>query len=164
MVEEWKAIPGYPPTYEVSNLGNVRSYARSREPRLLKLIKNSHGYSTVHIGRNNTVKVHRLVLLAFVGECPEGYECCHRDSNRQNNHLSNLYWGTRSENALDKRAVLTDPRGERHGMAKLVEDDIHEIRQLYSTGMYRQKDIGDAYGIHQVHVSDIVNRKTWSHV
>lgn len=29
------------------------------------------------------------------------YECCHRDDNRSNNDISNLYWGTRAQNVDD---------------------------------------------------------------
>src|SRR5271166_1685861 len=46
---------------------------------------------------------HTLVLLTFVGPCPEGYECRHLDGNPANNRLRNLAWGTRLENAADQR-------------------------------------------------------------
>lgn len=47
-------------------------------------------------------KVHRLVMEAFVGPCPEGLEVLHWDDNPANNHLSNLRYGTRSENVKDR--------------------------------------------------------------
>ena len=46
--------------------------------------------------------VHRLVLEAFVGPCPEGMECRHLEGDTANNALSNLAWGTPQENAADK--------------------------------------------------------------
>ena len=46
--------------------------------------------------------VHRLVLEAFVGPCPPGLECLHRDHDTANNRLRNLRWGTRTENIEDK--------------------------------------------------------------
>jgi hypothetical protein len=45
--------------------------------------------------------VHHLVLLAFRGPCPPGYERCHQDGNPSNNALGNLSYGTRRDNVLD---------------------------------------------------------------
>lgn len=44
---------------------------------------------------------HRLVAHAFIGPCPPGQEVLHIDGTR-NNHVSNLRYGTRSENTADK--------------------------------------------------------------
>lgn len=46
--------------------------------------------------------VHRLVLEAFVGPCPDGMVACHWDDNPENNHLNNLRWDTESSNQRDK--------------------------------------------------------------
>lgn len=46
--------------------------------------------------------VHRLVLEAFVGPCPEGMEGCHGDGDPTNNSLGNLRWDTATSNQLDK--------------------------------------------------------------
>lgn len=43
-----------------------------------------------------------MVLNAFVGPPPPGFEGCHKDGDRANNALSNLYWGTRSDNQRDR--------------------------------------------------------------
>ncbi len=44
MIERWKDIEGYKGIYQVSEFGNVRSFKRSQEGKLLKLSKNSNGY------------------------------------------------------------------------------------------------------------------------
>lgn len=49
-----------------------------------------------------TFNVHRLILEAFVGPCPEGMEACHNDGDRGNNRLNNLRWDTRSANMADR--------------------------------------------------------------
>jgi hypothetical protein len=46
--------------------------------------------------------VHQLVLLAFRGPCPSGMECLHNDDVKNNNELTNLRYGTRSENNKDR--------------------------------------------------------------
>jgi hypothetical protein len=52
-------------------------------------------------GRPKSVSVHRLVLLAFVGPCPDGLEGLHWDDDPANNRLSNLRWGTPGDNQRD---------------------------------------------------------------
>lgn len=49
-------------------------------------------------------RTHVVVLEAFVGPRPSGHEALHLDANRANASLSNLKWGTRSENQLQRVA------------------------------------------------------------
>ena len=70
----------------------------------LKLHKDAGGYLRVGLcknGKKKTFRVHNLVLEAFVGPKPEGMETRHLDGNRKNNHISNLKYGTPSENTQD---------------------------------------------------------------
>lgn len=71
---------------------------------VLSLGQNVGGYLTVVLFVNGTRKtqlVHQLVLKTFVGPRPKGYDSCHGDGDKSNNHLSNLRWDTRSENMKD---------------------------------------------------------------
>jgi hypothetical protein len=83
---------------------------------------------------------HRLVLEAFVGPCPEGMECRHLDGNPQNNHVSNLCWGTKEENQADKRRHGTHfhPIGEKNGSSKLSRQEVVEILDLVRHGLCSQ--------------------------
>lgn len=118
MTEVWKAIPDWP-HYEVSSMGRVRSLdrmvasARSRsghrlsKGRVLKFGK-SRQYHNVTLqdtegGRGKkTFTVHSLVLTVFIEPRPEGLDVRHLDGNPTNNVVSNLTWGTKSENMRDK--------------------------------------------------------------
>jgi hypothetical protein len=118
--EEWRAVPGYEGLYEVSNKGRVRSLGRSISfysvrwkgivrrdvaPRLLKLWTMHTGHQMTTLSRDGVSirpKVHRLVLEAFVGPCPDGMEACHYDDEPANNVLENLRWDTRSANISDR--------------------------------------------------------------
>ena len=100
-IEEWRNVPGFP-GYEVSNLGRMRS-SKSGALRILSGWK-AKGYPTVALrkdGRTFCRQIHRLVLIAFVGPCPEFMEGCHSDGNPENNQLSNLRWDTSSNNKHD---------------------------------------------------------------
>lgn len=120
-IEEWRAVVGFEGSYEVSDLGRVRSLdrvemferviwqtgARCVVPRRRKgtvlipeKVKGS-GYLRVSLGKGNKVYVHTIVLTAFTGPAPEGCECLHGDGDRTNNSDINLRWGTRLENVQD---------------------------------------------------------------
>ena len=80
--------------------------------RLMKLGRQTdrnnpnRSYLTVRLsenGKSRIFRVHRLVLEAFVGPCPNGLEARHLDGNPANNNRNNLCWGTPAENTEDKR-------------------------------------------------------------
>lgn len=102
----WRDIDGYP-GYQVSGDGCVRSFINNRygpgaeKPHALKPNKNQHGYDTVQLGRGNRKLVHRLVAGAF---CPNPNNLPlvrHLDDDPNNNHFSNLAWGTQTDNMQD---------------------------------------------------------------
>src|SRR5262245_38045005 len=112
---EYRDIPGHP-GYRVGSDGSVwscwqkRGRGRGRGTTNVlgdtwkRLSETLHsGYPVVQLGRGNYFRTSRLVLLAFVGPCPEGMECRHLDGNPQNNHVDNLRWGTSAENTEDQR-------------------------------------------------------------
>lgn len=120
-VEHWKPVPGWEKLYEVSSLGRVRSLPRlitnslgvehRVRGRIRRQSSNGHGYQTVSLcagGKEYRKYVHRLVLEAFVGDCPEGMETRHLNGNRKDNRLENLQWGTVVENHHDKLQHGTD--------------------------------------------------------
>ena len=111
MIEKWKAVPGYEGRYEVSDQGRVRSLdnyvACGFEGKGQRLVKGcilkpggnaKTGHVTVAIGKGNSKPVHQLVMLAFVGPPPAGHEVLHQNHVADDNRLSNLKYGTRSEN------------------------------------------------------------------
>lgn len=56
------------------------------------------GHVSVALGKGNSKLVHALVLLAFVGPRPDGFDILHMNHVPTDNRLSNLRYGTRSEN------------------------------------------------------------------
>lgn len=105
--EEWRRVP-FAPQYEVSDHGRVRSWRTHHGqsgPRVLKNVRSSANYRVVNIvtdGRARTQYVHQLVMLAFVGPRPDGQETRHLDGDPTNNVLTNLAYGTQSENMYDR--------------------------------------------------------------
>ena len=77
---------------------------KMRNPSICVLGKSGYRCYLVGLCREgvNEVKlVHRLVLEAFVGPCPDKKECCHNNGNSLDNRLTNLRWDTRRANCLD---------------------------------------------------------------
>jgi len=79
LIERWKVIKNYEGLYEISDSGNIYSYHRDK---LLKLSKEGAGYLVANLCKNGKAKtyhVHRLVLEAFIGPCPNDKEANHKD-------------------------------------------------------------------------------------
>jgi hypothetical protein len=108
--EVWEWIPEYEDHYVASDKGRIYSFnGRRGEHRFLKLTPHKCGNGALYYvvslhkeGRQKQFMVHRLILLAFVGPCPDDMEACHWDDDSSNNRLGNLRWDTKSANELDK--------------------------------------------------------------
>lgn len=115
MIENWRPIDGTDGMYEVSDQGRVRSLDRTITTSsgvtkrrtgvvLVPFTGDAYGHQSVGLGSFGRRYVHQLVLEAFAGPCPRGLECRHLDGDAANNALSNLQWGTASENQRDRIA------------------------------------------------------------
>ncbi len=167
MEVEWRKIAGYD-NYEVSNYGYVRNALTGKilkgiivdnERRLqVKLyVKGKNGKDRIH-------RIHRLVLEAFVGECPKGMECRHLDGNPFNNHISNLRWGTPKENCADRErhGRVPDFRGEKCSSAKLTDLQVIAIRD--KRGRTPQRTLAKTFGVTQSCISHVMRRSSWRHL
>ncbi len=138
MQEEWRSVIGYDGLYEVSNAGQVRSLPRPgcfhQELHVLVPFRytnrDEYAYLRVNLSRHNKVRtrpVHQLVLEAFVGPRPEGFEAGHENGIYTDNRLSNLSWITKIENAADRTRHGTQLIGQKHHQAKLTNDQVIAI-------------------------------------
>lgn len=158
--------------YEVNDIGEVFSYwvqkgngprggattVLGSRARKLKPGRVSAGYYSVvmhHDGKPRRVKIHRLVLEAFVGTCPEGMECCHDNGIRTDNRLANLRWDTPKANSADKFKHGTNSQ-------KLTKWQVAEIRQRLDSGE-TAKDLAGEYGVNPGTIYVIRNKKTWAY-
>lgn len=153
-MEIWKDIPEYEGCYQVSNLGNVKRV----NGKILK--PQSHtkfGHLRVGLWKDGKCKykgVHNLVLLSFIGECPKGMEIRHLNSNPSDNKLSNLKYGTRSENMIDAAKL------SRCGSQKLTINNVHQIRRLHNEGL-SNREIAERFKVDRCTVRDIITKKTY---
>jgi hypothetical protein len=114
--EEWAPAAGYSgyQPYEVSTYGRVRN---TRTGRILKPCLDTHGYLTVclYTAKNTkySVRIHRIVSIAFLPNPSEKPEVDHIDNNRQNNNVENLRFCTRQENCRNKGKYKNNKSGFR---------------------------------------------------
>lgn len=178
MNEVWKPVPGYGGHYEASSLGRIRSVDRVVVKRhsggkimrqryrgriLSPCVTNELGHMVVHLGVNGrrlNVAVHRMVLLAFVGEPLPGQDACHCNGVASDSRASNLRWDTHASNNGDRALHGTYDRGEDHAMAVLMESDVKAMRAsgLGATAAARR------FGISKSQAWRILNGQSWSHV
>lgn len=157
-------IEGYP-GYFAGTDGNIVSWL-GKSPRVLKGAKDKDGYMQVGLCCNKnrtTKKVHRLVLQAFVGDCPEGMEACHDNDIPNDNRLANLRWDYHKANAQDRINNGCVVAGELNPMAELTEEKVRQLRLDRQSGMTFFQ-LSDKYGVSFQHASLIVKRKRWAHV
>ena len=160
-MEIWKPVIGYDGLYEVSDIGRVRNIKTAGIKRAT--INKHDNRPFMLLWRRNkakAVRVHRLVLFAFIGKPPEGYECCHSDGDPTNNRLSNLRWDTPSANQRDRVKHGTSNRGEQCGTHKLTMKQVIDIRKSSE----KQKLLSKKYGVTQGTISRIKSRGRWAHL
>lgn len=117
MKEVFKVIPEYE-DYQVSNLGNVKSFKISKEGKIMKPSITKNGYLTVKLYNNKgkTHKVHQLVAMIFMNHIPNGYKTIinHKNENKTDNRLENLELCTNRYNvvySIDKRKTSSQYTG-----------------------------------------------------
>jgi len=177
--ETWRPVVGYEGFYEVSDRGRIRGVDRlvgSKIPGTLKPWKGKilapgvteTGRLRIRLmkyGKSKMEFVHRLVLLAFVGPCPEGMEACHDpDPDPSNCRLNNLRWDTHIANKVDQMRHGRGTSGERHGMAKLTTVQVEVIRREYRRTHYHRsnaKELAARYGVTVDMVGRILRGDNW---
>jgi predicted XRE-type DNA-binding protein len=177
--EIWKDIKDFEGIYQVSNMGRVKSVGRlvnsgkgvhsfTIKEKILA-VDYSASYYRVTLSKNGKIKrfsVHRLVASTFISNPENKPQVNHKDGDKLNNKLDNLEWVTVSENnrhAIDT-GLSIPVKGEDHGMCKLKESDILEIRRLYHETNLTQQQIGDMFGIDRKYATEIISGECWKHV
>lgn len=114
--------------------------------------------------RKKIMKIHRLMLMAFVGLPQKGQVACHKDDVKTNNFLDNLYWGTASTNAKDaiKNGKFYQHRpsfGENHHLCKYTDELISKLRSEYTGEYGEQARLARKYGISPQTISPLLRNK-----
>ncbi len=126
---------------------------------------NKQGYGvagcSIIEGHKRLILVHRLAAWLWLDFDPLGpLFVLHRCDKRPCFNVNCLFIGTRQDNMDDMKAKGRQSRlyGDRNGRAKTTEAQRIQAVQLYATGAYSQRAIGELIGVSQVRVSTIVRQ------
>jgi hypothetical protein len=157
--------------YSATACGQIISYHRL-EPFALKQVSHRQGYKKVSVKTSEGIKgrlVHRLVLEAWVGPCPDGCVTNHKNGDKTDNRLENLEYCTQSENMAHSYGYGLSPkpptkRGSECRLSKLTEEKILAIRAEQDRKPGYAKRLAEKYGVTPPTISKILLRQTWTHV
>lgn len=136
----------------------------------------SHGYGHMRSGDGPYVMAHRYSWEIHVGPIPFGLQVLHRCDVPLCVNPSHLFLGTQADNIADKVAKgrqargetsgrYTKPertaRGERHGMARLTEEKVKEIRARRANGE-KQNALAAEFGVGTSTISRVVRGAHWA--
>lgn len=172
-MEVWKDIPGTNGIYQVSSLGNVRSIdrivkhnyggTRTAKGRTLRLSKQTNGYLACPVfynGKEKRCNVHRLVMLAFVGESKLTVN--HINGNKQDNRLENLEYCTLSQNLKHAfKNGLSCIDGERHPISKLSNEQARDILKSIQQGA-KTTELAKKYNVVPSTISNLKHGRSYA--
>lgn len=129
--------------------------------------KDTRQYSWHGFWRNSSGNIelsHRAAWRMFKGEIPDGLHVLHKCDNPKCVNVEHLYLGTHQDNMRDvKERGRGNPghlQGSKHGMAKLTEEKVREIRESSESA----KEIAQRMGVARTTIYDVRNGKIWNHV
>lgn len=163
-----KPIPGFPGYFVGEDAVVYTTVALStKKESVFRLTPslNMRDYWSVTLrkdGKQRRTAVHVLVAMAFHGVKKDpALVARHLDDDRDNNHYTNIAWGTHQENMTDRDRNGSTARGP--NLRDLSDDDIREIRRRCDAGE-KSFVVGRDYRLRHAVISNIAARKTFTTV
>lgn len=173
MEEVWSPIRNYEGYYEISNKGRVKSIKRivetkngkySVKGKILSIGVDTKGYNHVILtkcGKSHARRIHQLIAQSFIPNPLHLLYVNHKNGIKTDNRVENLEWCTVRQNNLHAlNNGLNFNFTETHGMSKLTNNDVIEIRKLIKYKI-KLKDIAKIFNIHKNTISSIKTGRTW---
>lgn len=134
--------------------------------------KDKDGYGTMMVNINHKQKrmrAHRLSWQLYNHkEVPKGLLVLHHCDNPSCVNPDHLFLGTAKDNTQDMvkkgRKGYNNIGGERHPKARLDNEKVIQIRELYATKKYTQKELGKIFKVGGRQIGYIVNNQSWRNI
>ena len=177
--EVWLPVVGFEGFYAISNFGRAMAVNRTTnsgkwgfEKRKEKLLAQSKKpkleYKYVILskeGKTKTLKIHRMVAMAFIPNPENKRDVNHKDLDKTNNHVDNLEWVTPLENRRHAVSAGHCNKGETVMTAVLNAEKVKEIRYIHSRGVADNKELAKIYKLAgAASIRFVINGRFWKHV
>jgi len=127
---------------------------------------NQDGYAAFQV--KVSLKGHKISYIYYHNKIvpPKGMCVCHNCDNPICVNPNHLFLGTHQDNMDDRSRKGRTHRhiGETNGRAKLVEQEVIDIRKLYDSKKFSVMDLSKMYGLGWTAMDHLVKRKTWKHI
>jgi hypothetical protein len=125
-------------------------------PREFKVNHNGYIGAKVSLnGEKKHLRLHRIIWIAANGIPPRGLCVCHKNNNKKDNKIDNLYLATSSQNLKD---AARDGLMLYKNKSKFSTDTINKMKKEYKKS-HKLKYLSEKYNISKVHLWRIVNNK-----
>ncbi len=121
------------------------------------------GYGTFTMNYK-THLTHRLAWELRNGKIPKGKYLLHKCDNRKCCNPNHLILGTQQENVNDMIKKGRQKSLKRGGKKNLTDDEVRDIKTLYSSKKYTQEQLSEIYGVSRMQISLIILGKSHAHV
>lgn len=124
--------------------------------------RDDYGYGKVCVAAKQW-QSHRYAYTLEHGPIPPGMFVCHKCDNPPCCNPAHLFLGTCAENNKDCAAKKRTARGTGHGSSKVTEDQVLEMRRLWTQGVGITA-LHEIYGLHPESIRRIVESRRWKHL
>jgi len=177
--EIWLPIVGFEGFYAISNFGRAMAVNRTIkggkwgfEKRKEKLLAQSKApkleYKYVILakeGKTKTMKIHRMVAMAFIPNPENKPNVNHKDLDKTNNHVDNLEWVTTHENRQHAVNNGHCNKGEGVYTSVLNAEKVKEIRYIHQRGICNILELCKIYNVKNTQtIRYVIKRRFWKHV
>jgi hypothetical protein len=168
--ERWQAIEGTSSRYFISTFGRLLTMAwkGTDQTRVMKPALDARGYPRTMIiqnGRTGTVKLHRLVALAYLPNPLNLPQVNHKNGQKDDNRVENLEWMDGKQNVQHAFARTSRTmEGTKAPNSKLTEAQVLEIRAKYVPRLYSSARLAKEYSMSVAAIKKILQRAHWKHI